>query len=98
MERLHTELKNTLFSEKRPTHLVIFLPEVQADLKKSALGITFRYKNFEIFFEELTNCIYFTRSTYNSDVIGQVLEKALGHGKFILSKFEPGHMLPNLNL
>lgn len=98
MERLHTELKNTVFSELRPTHLLIFLPEVRDALDKSALGITFRYKNFEIFFEEITKDTYFTRSTYNSDVIGQVLEKALHHNKFILSKFEPGHMLPNLNL
>ena len=98
MERLHTELKNSIYSDRRPTHLLIFLPEVVSALDKSALGITFRYKNFEIFFEELTKDTYFTRSTYNSDVIGQVLQKALSHNKFILSKFEPGHMLLNLHL
>lgn len=95
MERLHTELKNTLFTETRPTHLVIFL---QDDLEKSSAYINLVYKHYEIFLNRCTKNIYFTRSTYNSDVIGQVLEKALCHDKFILSKFEPGHMLPDLKL
>lgn len=92
MEKLHSELKKTIYSQERPTCLVIFLPGTRNDLEKDAEGFTIKYQNYTISFRKVSENIYFTNSTYNVDVISQLVKESEGHDKFIFSKFEHGFM------
>ncbi len=92
MEKLHSELKKTIYSQERPTCLLIFLPGTRDDLEKAVEGFTIKNENYNISFQQVSENIYFTNSSYNVDVISQVVKKSIGHDKFIFSKFEHGFM------
>jgi len=92
MEKLHSELQQTIYSQERPTCLLMFLPGTRSSLEKAGEGFTIKDGKYDISFIQVSENIYFTKSTYNPDVISQVLKKSLGHDKFIFCRFEHGFM------
>jgi hypothetical protein len=82
MEALLNLIKDTTYSESRPTKLLLLGNEIDGHLLQTPVDCG----THTITFVKVKDGVYYTKAGTNNQIVCHYLEKRLGHKNFILSE------------
>lgn len=88
VDLLHRRILDTLVSEKHPNYLVVLVNENENDAK--ILTAPFNVGNHQVSFTKVTPTIFVSDAQSSEQLVGVGIERALGHGRFVLTQILTG--------